>query len=97
MIIRLSPGQCEFLERDDLKRLKLCAPHGWDEDDIQRDLPFKVTFVPSHIWMQEADLRELYPSEPQAQAALTAMIDKAKAFGFYDENAKTVRLHIEYN
>ena len=98
IIIRLSNGQCELLEKDDFKTLKLRAPDGWQADEIQRELPFKATFGPGHVWVQEADLRTLYPSEPRAaQVALTLMFDKARAYGFYDDKANAVRIHIEYD
>ncbi len=59
MILQLSPGRFEVLERDDLGRLKLCAPSGWDGAAIQDGLPFKAAIAPDYIWVREADLREL--------------------------------------
>ncbi len=96
MIIQLSSGQHELLERDDYQRLKLRVPSGWTATDIERGLPFSATCTPEHIWMKESDLRALAMADTITPDPITAMLDKARKYGFYDEANGTVRVHIEY-
>jgi hypothetical protein len=42
VIIQLSAGQHDILERNDLGRLKLRAPSGWSADDIARPIRVHV-------------------------------------------------------
>lgn len=99
MIIKLSTGKCELVEKDDLRRLKLLVPQGWDTGDIQRGLPFDAAAVQrDHIWIHEVDLRELssIPPDRNEQDAISVIVNKAKSFGFYDSNSRAIRVHIEH-
>lgn len=98
MILQLSEGRFEVLERDDLRRLKLRAPAGWDASAIQADLPFEAVVVPDYIWVREADLRELAdaPRSASGQDPFADMINTARKYGFYDEVRGSVRVHIEF-
>jgi len=86
MILKLSDGRFEVLERDDLGRLKLCAPSGWGGAAIQDGLPFKAAIAPDYIWVREADLRELAVEgrAPSGQDPIAKMINAARKYGFYD-------------
>ncbi len=105
MIIRLSRGQHQLLEREDYGRLKLRVPAGWSADEIARGLPFTATCTAEHVWIPEADLRALLlpprgaSAEPGSTAPdpISAMIDKAKKYGFYDDAIRAIRVHIEYD
>ena len=96
MIIQLSPGAYELLERDDFGRLKLRAPSGWSADDIARGLPFTATCTAEHIWLKEADLRALAQVGAAATDPISVMIEKAKKYGFYDDANGAIRVHVEY-
>jgi hypothetical protein len=96
MIIHLSPGQHEILEREDLGRLKLRVPSGWSADDIARGLPFAAACTAEHVWLREADLRALAAVGAAAPDPISVMIEKAKKYGFYDEATGAVRIHVEY-
>lgn len=48
-----------------------------------------------HAWVSEAWLRGLDASAPW-QDGLTAMIAFAKKYGWVDEQAKTIRAHVEW-
>ena len=96
MIIQLSSGHHELLERDDYQRLKLRVPSGGTAPDIERGLPFSATCTPEHIWMKESDLRALAMVDTITPDPITIMLDKARKYGFYDEANGTVRVHIEY-
>jgi len=98
MILQLSEGRFEVLERDDLRRLKLRAPFGWDAAEIQSGLPFEVMIAPDYIWVREADLRELAGDGRGAsgQDPIAGMINTARKYGFYDEVRGSVRVHIEF-
>jgi hypothetical protein len=96
MIIQLSPGQHELLEREDFGRLKLLVPSGWSADDIARGLPFSVTCTSEHVWLREADLRALTGLGATAPDPMSGMIEKARKYGFYDEASGAIRVHVEY-
>jgi hypothetical protein len=98
MILQLTPERFEVLEKDDLRRLKLCAPSGWGTADIQSGLPFKAAVAADYIWVRESDLRELCGAVPQASAPdpIAEMINTARKYGFYDEDSGSVRVHIEF-
>lgn len=96
MIIQLSPGQHELLEREDLGRLKLRAPAGWSADDIARGLPFSVTCTSEHVWLREADLRALTQLAPATPDPISGMVEKARKYAFYDEASGAIRVHVEY-
>lgn len=98
MILQLSPGRFEVLEREDLGRLKLCAPHGWDGTAIEDGLPFKAAVVLDYIWVREADLRELAGADrdPSGPDPIAGMINAARKYGFFDEDSGSVRVHIEF-
>ena len=98
MILQLSEGRFEILEKSDLQRLKLRAPSGWNTADIQRGLPFNATVEPDYIWVMEADLRELSGAGPDAseQDPIAKMINVARKYGFFDEDSGSVRVHIEF-
>ena len=96
MIIQLSPGKHELLERHDFGRLKLRVPAGWSAEDIARCLPFAAACTTEHIWLREADLRSLAQSGTATPDPISAMIDKARRYGFYDDASGTIRVHVEY-
>jgi hypothetical protein len=48
-----------------------------------------------HAWVSEAWLRQCDPAAPW-QEGLTAMIGIARKYGWVDEQAKTIRAHIEW-
>ena len=80
MIIQLSPGQHELLEREDFGRLKLRAPAGTSE----------------HVWLREANLRALAQLAPATPDPISGMVEKARKYGFYDEASGAIRVHVEY-
>ena len=96
MIIQLSAGQHELLEREDYGRLKLRVPSGWSSDDIARGLPFAATCTAEHVWIQEADLRALIQPGEVTPDPISEMVGKAKKYGFYDDASGAIRVHVEY-
>ena len=96
MIIQLSAGQHELLEREDYGRLKLRVPSGWTTADIERGMPFKSTCMPEHVWIRESDLRAIAAVDADTPDPIAGMVDKAKKYGFYDEANGSIRVHIEY-
>ena len=96
MIIQLSSGHHEVLERTDYGRLKLRAPSGWTAADIERGLPFDATCTPEHVWIRESDLRAIAKVDTTAPDPIADMVGKARKYGFYDETNGTIRVHIEY-
>jgi hypothetical protein len=97
MIIQLSSGQHELLEREDTGRLKLRVPSGWSAEDIARGLPFEATrCTTEHVWLRQHDLRALARFETAAPDPISLMVEKAKTYGFYDEASDAIRIHVEY-
>ncbi len=96
MIIQLSTGQHELLERDDYGRLALRVPSGWTIADIERGLPFRATCTPEHIWMKVSDLRAIAMVDTTTTDKFAEMVEKARKYGFYNEADGTIRVHIEY-
>ena len=96
MIIQLSSGQHDVLERSDFGRLKLRVPSGWTTADIERGLPFDATCTPEHVWIKESDLRAIAKVDTTAPDPIADMVGKARKYGFYDETNGTIRVHIEY-
>jgi hypothetical protein len=96
MIIQLSAGQHELLEREDYGRLKVRVPSGWTPADVKRGLPFDATCTPEHFWIRESDLRAIAAVDADTPDPIAGMGDKAKKYGFYNEAAGAIRVHIEY-
>lgn len=96
MIIQLSAGRHELLEREDYGRLKLRVPSGWSADDIARGLPIEAACTAEHIWMREVDLRAMAQPGTTAPDPISEMVDKAKKYGFYDDASGAIRVHVEY-
>lgn len=96
MIIQLSPGQHDVLERTDYARLKLRVPSGWTVAEIERGLPFIATCTPEHVWIKESDLRAIAMVDTITPDPIADMVGKARKYGFYDEANGTIRVHIEY-
>ncbi|HWV53391.1 hypothetical protein [Pseudorhodoplanes sp.] len=96
MIISLSAGKHELLERNDYGRLSLRAPSGWSSAEIEGGLPFKVECTTDHIWIKESDLRVLAQIPATASDPISGMLEKARKYGFYNDATGTVRVHIEY-
>lgn len=98
MILELSQQGFAVLEKDDLKRLKLVVPAGWDTDAIRSGLPFAAKVEAAHVWIAEADLRALSGAGPAGSGdhPIDAMIQTARKYGFFDDASDSVRVHIEY-
>jgi hypothetical protein len=96
MIIQLSAGNHDILERSDYGRLKLRVPSGWTVAEIERNLPFDATCTPEHIWIRESDLRAIAEVDATSPDPIADMVGKARKYGFYDDATGTIRVHIEY-
>jgi hypothetical protein len=84
-------------EAQDFKRFKLVIDAG--RDDIGK---IKAALAPvatladdGHAWVREEWLRQRDPNAAW-QEGLTAMIGVAKKYGWVDEQAKTIRAHVEW-
>ena len=96
VIIQLSAGQHDVLERQDFGRLTLRVPSGWTIADIERGLPFNATCTPEHIWVNVSDLRAIAVVDTTTADKFAEMVEKARNYGFYNEADGTIRVHIEY-
>jgi hypothetical protein len=83
-------------DAQDFKRFKLVIDAARDDGKLKTALaPVATLSEDGHAWVKEAWLREQDRSVPW-QDGLTAMIGVAKKYGWVDEQAKTIRAHIEW-
>jgi hypothetical protein len=84
-------------ERHDLKHFKLVIDAPQDELARAKIVLFGIATIDEsgNAWVSEHWLRQRDPAAPW-QDGLTAMIAVAKKYGWVDDQAKTIRAHVEY-
>ncbi|HKT20254.1 MAG TPA: hypothetical protein VJR47_19530 [Stellaceae bacterium] len=97
MYVHVKPDFTVALEEaQDFKRFKLviASPRG-DEARLKSALAGIAELSnEGHAWISEAWLRR-HDAAPAWQQGLDAMITVAKKYGWVDEQAKTIRAHVE--
>jgi len=97
MYVHVKPDFTVALEEpQDFKHFKLviAAPHAAETRLKAALVGVAELSAEGHAWISEAWLRRHDPA-PAWQQGLDAMITVAKKYGWVDEQAKTIRAHIE--